>query len=208
MSEQDGFEWIPFYRELASRLVSYRTRQSELIEFLEQLRAQGLTITPFEDRDENGGRFPLAEIDPFTFFGSFNRGTVTDTRIRILETVKPRFGVAAPVPTGFSGVPTVNNQKSWFFGFRPDRKPGDVDRLWEVFTKAMVGEPLSDPEFPEAFDRALGVRNTNINLTMGLFWVRPDRFLSLDGKMRDYLGIKLPKERSAVRARTGLPYLA
>ena len=29
---------------------------------------------------------------------------------------------------------------------------------------------------------------------MGLFWIRPDLFMSLDGKMRDYLGIELPKQ--------------
>jgi hypothetical protein len=29
---------------------------------------------------------------------------------------------------------------------------------------------------------------------MGLFWVRPTRFINLDGKMRDFLGIELPKQ--------------
>lgn len=29
---------------------------------------------------------------------------------------------------------------------------------------------------------------------MGLFWIRPNQFISLDGKMRDYLGIELPKD--------------
>jgi 5-methylcytosine-specific restriction enzyme B len=49
-----------------------------LIDFLEELRAQGLTITPLGDKDESGRRFHLTEIDPFTFFASFNRGVVTD----------------------------------------------------------------------------------------------------------------------------------
>lgn len=33
----------------------------------------------------------------------------------------------------------------------------------------------------------------NINLTMGLFWVRPHIFLSIDGRTREYFGIELPK---------------
>jgi 5-methylcytosine-specific restriction protein B len=53
---------------------------------------------------------------------------------------------------------------------------------------------LNDPQFADAFNRALDVRNTNINLTMGLFWIRPHRFISLDDKMRDFLGLKLPKQ--------------
>ena len=188
MNQKSGFDWVPFYEELASNLVAYRSRQKELIDFLEQLRAQGFTITPLEDKDESGRRFLLTEIDPFTFFGSFNRGIVADTRIRILEAMKSRFGVGAPVPSSFSGIPTLNNQKSWFFSYQAKRKPGDVDRLWEVFDRALRDQPLADPGFAAAFDGALEVRNTNFNLTMALFWIRPNSFISLDGKMRDYLG--------------------
>lgn len=60
-----------------------------------------MTITPLEDQDETGRRFPLAEIDPFTFFGSFNRGIVDETRIRILEAAKSHFGVNSTVPSEF-----------------------------------------------------------------------------------------------------------
>src|SRR5919108_4689125 len=47
-------------------------------------------------------------------------------------------------------------------------------------------------QFLQAFDEALKVKQTNVNLTMGLFWVRPDTFLSLDQNNREYLGIRLP----------------
>jgi hypothetical protein len=87
----DAFDWIPFYEELADKLVPFRSRQQELLQFLETLRADGLTITPLEDQDETGRRFPLAEIDPFTFFGSFNRGIVDETRIGILKAAKSHF---------------------------------------------------------------------------------------------------------------------
>jgi 5-methylcytosine-specific restriction enzyme B len=194
MNQQSVFDWVPFYEELATKLLTYRSRQKELIDFLEELRAQGFTITPLEDMDESGRRFLLTEIDPFTFFGSFNRGIVSDMRIRILGAIKSRFGVGANVPTSFSGIPTLNNQKSWFFSYQAKRRPGDIDRLWAVFDGALRNQPLTDPAFATAFDGALEVRNTNFNLTMGLFWIRPTRFISLDGKMRDYLGIELPKQ--------------
>ena len=190
----ETFDWIPFFEELADKLVAFRTKQHEIVQFLEKLRTDGLTITPLDDKDETGRRFPLAEIDPFTFFGSFNRGIVQETRISILQAAKEKFNVSAPVPTDFAGIPILNNQKSWFFAYQADRKPGDIERLWAVFTRALGQSPLVDPDFGRAFDEALTVRNTNVNLTMGLFWIRPKTFLSLDSTMRDHLSIKLPKQ--------------
>jgi hypothetical protein len=190
----DAFDWIPFYEELADKLGSYQARQQELIQFLEKLRADGLTITPLGDKDETGRRFLLAELDPFTFFGSFNRGIVKETRIRILQAVQAKFKVATPVPTDFAGIPILNNKNSWFFAYQAKRKPGDIDRLWKVFTRALGQSPLLDPDFASAFDDALTVRNTNVNLTVGLFWIRPKIFLSLDSTMRDHLSIKLPSQ--------------
>lgn len=74
MQQEGTIKWIPFYEELGEKLVHYRSRQQELIDFLEDLRSQGLPITPLIDRDDSGNRFLLTEIDPFTFFGVFNRG--------------------------------------------------------------------------------------------------------------------------------------
>jgi 5-methylcytosine-specific restriction protein B len=167
----ETFDWIPFFEELADKLVAFRTKQHEIVQFLEKLRADGLTITPLDDKDETGRRFTLAEIDPFTFFGSFNRGIVQETRISILQAAKEKFNVSAPVPTDFAGIPILNNQKSWFFAYQADRKPGDIERLWAVFTRALGQSPLVDPDFGRAFDEALTVRNTSVNLTMGLFWI-------------------------------------
>jgi 5-methylcytosine-specific restriction protein B len=189
----DPFDWIAFYEELSDRLVPYRTDQAGLIRFLEGLRVKGIKITPFEDQDSAGKRFLLEEIDPFTFFGTFNRGIQTETRVRILESVKAEFGVVAPVPSEFSGIPILNAQNSWFFAHKSERKPADIERLWEVFVKALEGDPWSDPAFAKAFNAALEVRNTNLNLTMGLFWIRPRQFLNLDRTNQEYLGIKLPK---------------
>jgi 5-methylcytosine-specific restriction protein B len=189
-----AFDWVPFYEELADKVAGFQTRQQELVTFLEGLRKTGLTITPLEDKDESGRRFPLTEIDPFTFFGSFNRGVVKETRIAILQAAKMKFKVSAAAPTDFAGVPILNNQKSWFFAYQADRKPGDIDRLWAVFTRALGESPITDPEFVRAFDDALMVRNTNVNLTMGLFWIRPKVFVSLDSTMREHLKIRLPNQ--------------
>jgi len=188
----ETFTWIPFYEELADKLAAYRDRQGELIAFLKELQEKGRKITPLNDRDAQGNRFLLKEIDPFTFYGVFNRGTTFEERSLILGEVKAHFGVNADVPSDFAGIPVLNNQKSWLFAYAKDRAAGDIDRLWDVFEYAIKRTPFDSPGFGEAFDRALQVRMTKFNLTMGLFWIRPHTFLSLDRQMRRLLGLKLP----------------
>ncbi len=188
----DKFTWIPVYREIAERLLDWEGRQGDLIAFLEQLRSQGLTITPLTDEDDKGARFLLQEIDPFTFFGVFNRGIRKEQRLTIIAEVIKLLGVQSALPKDFEGLPHLNAQNSWFISFQPGRKVHDVQRLWRVFRLALGDNPLEKPEFLQAFDEALEVKYTNLNLTMGLFWIRPDTFLNLDQTNRQYLKLKLP----------------
>ena len=188
----NDFTWIPIFQEIARQLVQWEGRQGELIAFLEKLRRDGLIITPLNDKDDKGARFLLKEIDPFTFMGVWNRGIRNDQRLAILGEAINFFGIQASLPTDFSGVPLLNNQKSWLFAYQPGRGVNDVKRLWAVFKLALTDKPLENPAFLKAFDEALEVPNTNINLTMGLFWIRPEIFLNLDGINREYLNIKLP----------------
>ncbi len=186
------FTWIPIYQELAKELSGWENRQEELISFLETLRAEGHVITPLQDRDEGGARFLLKEIDPFTFLGVFNRRITYEQRLAILGRIKQHFGLRSDLPEDLNGVPVLNNMRSWFFPGQTARDANDIPRLWRVFQLALGEHPLENKEFLHAFDEALKVKQTNVNLTMGLFWIRPDTFLSLDQSNREYLGIRLP----------------
>ncbi len=190
----DRFTWVPMYREIASLLLGWEERQGELIAFLEQLREQGLKVTPLTDQDDQGARSLLDEIDPFTFFGVFNRGIRNEQRIAILTAIKELFSVKSTLPSDFDGIPILNNQRSWFISYRSERKPDDVQRLWRVFRLALGKDPLDDPAFRRAFDDALEVKYTNLNLTIGLFWIRPDTFVNLDQTNRQFLKLKLPSD--------------
>ena len=158
------FTWTEIYHELAVRLLEWRNRQQELLEFLESLRSQGLTITPLLDRDADGQRFRLTVIDPFTFFGAFNRQISKDQRLGILTAMKEKFELESSLPSDFDGIPVLNNKKSWFIAFQLRRGADDVDKLWHVFKLALEEKPLDNPEFAEAFDNVtfahvdLGVR--------------------------------------------------
>jgi len=188
------FTWIPFYHELAKALPDWEGRQAELIAFLESLRSQQYVVTPLMDKSEDGASFLLNEIDPFTFFGVFNRGIGFGQRIAILKEIKEFFDIESPLPGDFDGIPVLNNMNSWFFAYQKNRQIDDVQKLWRVFSLALLDDPLNNPDFLQAFDDALTVKQTNVNLTMGLFWIRPEIFINLDQRNRDYLKIPLPAE--------------
>ena len=192
VSALNQFTWIPIYQELAHQLAGWENRQEELIAFLEKLRAEGHVITPLQDKDAEGARFLLREIDPFTFFGVFNRRIGYNHRLAILSQIKRHFGLQSDLPDDFNGVPVLNNMRSWFFPNQMLRDASDIKSLWQVFQLALGENPLANKEFLQAFDTALKVKQTNVNLTMGLFWIRPDTFLSLDQSNREYVGIRLP----------------
>ena len=188
------FTWVPLFEELATALVPWRNRQDELVSFLEDLRADGLTITPLSDRDATGARFTVEVMDPFTFLGVVNRGIRDEQRLQILARMKKHFSLEAPMPSDLDGIPLLHNMRSWFFRWKHERQPGDVERLWALFDHALREGPLDSDAFTEALDAALALPYVNVNLTMALFWIRPRVFLTLDQNVRRYLGIKLPSQ--------------
>jgi 5-methylcytosine-specific restriction protein B len=189
----ESFSWIPIYQELADKLADWHARQDELIAFLESLRTEGYVVTPLNDRDNDGARFLLKEIDPFTFFGAFNRGIHQDQRVAILARMKEFFELTSDLPEDFDGLPILSNFKSWFIPNQTARNADDISKLWLTFQLGLGKSPLDNSDFLQAFDAALSVKQTNVNLTMGLFWIRPNTFLSLDQNNRAHLDIKLPR---------------
>ncbi|HJF65649.1 MAG TPA: EVE domain-containing protein, partial [Slackia equolifaciens] len=136
--------------------------------------------------------FTSSGVDPFSFFASFNRQISWDHRRRIVSLVLEALGIdEQQTPDDFDGIPVVNNMKSWFIGGREDRSEGDIDGLWAVFCRAI--EYASDSNdatrsaFIEAYDAARSQYGVSWNLTMGLFWIRPDAFLNLDSRNRQFL---------------------
>jgi 5-methylcytosine-specific restriction protein B len=192
MTTPASFSWIPFYEELASSIGAFRSRQGELVAYLQSLSKEDLKITPLLDKDARGERFLLEEIDPFTFFGVFNRRITYEARVEILRAVSTKFQIKSAVPKDFEGVPLLDNRKSWFFGYKATRNPDDIQNLWEVFVQALEPDPFQSESFGRAFDRALKIVGVNVNLTQGLFWIRPRIFLSLDSLLREYLNVELP----------------
>jgi hypothetical protein len=180
------FTWIPFYKELASRVLEYRERQSELIAILKELKDQGRPVIRLTEKDDS---VPLAVMDPFTFFASFNHHATDQNRRTILTAIKNRLQLQAEVPTDFDGIPIMDPRMSWFFPWQSKRKPDDIGALWS-FAEAIVGHAPENVA-PELFNRCIEVRCVSvINLTMGMFWMRPDTYIALDSRNRELLDVR------------------
>jgi Cdc6-like AAA superfamily ATPase len=184
-----SFSWMPIYRELAVRLLEWRKKQPELIEILNAAEAKGYLVGSLKDEDKKGQKFLLNVMDPFTFFATFNRKVGEESRLGILEVVKERFGLVSPLPSDFDGLPVMNPQKAQFFSWERDREKHAIDTLWD-FAEAVVRKIPKDVQ-PELFARCLEIRQVGIaNLTMGMFWMRPDAYVALDSRNRAYLKAK------------------
>ena len=189
---QPGFSWVPFYTELATRLAAYRDDRAQLVKTLRGLAAsEPLLGYLTKDQYADGSTGPLTDLDPFTVFGTFNRGITDENRRRLSSAIGERLGVAAKVPTDFDGIPLINNQKAWFFRFEKDRGLDDIDRLWAIFMAAL---DLADTDTPEhrvrlisAYDAARSLHGVKWNLSLGLFWARPAHFATLEGRSRPFI---------------------
>lgn len=98
--------------------------------------------------------------------------------------------MVAEQPGGFEGLPVLNNLNATFYAFSNDKRRGesDVENLWEVFEAALaLGDDDTEANrlaFTKTYDSTLGQFGLGWKLTMGLYWVRPYAFISLDSHNR------------------------
>jgi 5-methylcytosine-specific restriction protein B len=127
--------------------------------------------------------------------GIFNRGNTDANRKAIASELATLLGVSEPVPDSFEGIPFLNNRQPWFFGFDNKRQPDDIDTLWEAFAQAIAFAGSNDAEvrtaFISAYDNATNLYGVKWNLTMGLYWLRPWNFPTLDGQSQRYISKEL-----------------
>jgi hypothetical protein len=182
------FTWVPFYRELAVKILQFREAQPELIGMLKELKAEphNIPMIQLNDKDHEGNTPELTHIDPFTFFAAFNRGVKDENRLSILKYLKEKLSIQADLPSDFGGIPVVDNMQSWFFPYLSnDRRPDDIPKLWEL-AQAVVHTAPEDLD-AELFARCLDIYLIALpKLTMGMFWFNAPEYLAFDGKMKAY----------------------
>lgn len=179
------FTWKPIYREIADKLPEFADENAKLVELLVRLRDQGLKVSSLVDRsDASGTEIPLAEIDPFTFFGNFNRGIKDSNRTAILKAIKSEWALASPLPEDYSGLPLLDLRSSWLMPFSYKRDSDHVQSLWRFYQHVVNLTDVHDLN-TDLFDQCINLKHVGLGtLTMGMFWSRPDIWIALDSKNR------------------------
>lgn len=185
-----SFTWIPYYKEFAQKLTQFQKDRKRLLNLIYDNRDELLAKYL---HDQGGDDDLLVDIDPFTVLGLFNRRIKQENRINSAKLFKNILDIKADIPKDFEGIPVLNNQKSHFFGFRSHRGKNDIQNLWNLFIKV-----VNDENFEEEYNTVIKQFIIKVNITMGLFWIRPEKFLAFDRTNRQYLkeqyGIKLPNK--------------
>lgn len=180
------YEWIDFYSEFATKLLSFKNDRKALIEKINAVYdAIDMKVPKLESGDD------IIDIDPFTIFGLFNKGITNANRIAIIGSIASVFSIEAKVPDNFDGIPVLNNLKATFYGFKDDRKADDIDNIWNLF-EAALRLADSDTEdnrayFSKWYDLVHDQLCIRWNITMGLYWIRPYTFINLDSRNRWYI---------------------
>ncbi len=176
------FQWIPFYIEMANKLLTYKDRRSELFYLIKDLSESEYYLRYLNKLDiEKTSDSEEIQIDPFSVMATFNRTIANDNRIKLCETFAKSLGVEATIPRDFDGIPVLNNHSSIYNG---------TDQMWNLAIKAIDSadnDRYSD-DFIQAFDNALKLRKNGLaKLTIGLYLMRPYHYMPLDSNSRKYI---------------------
>lgn len=179
------FSWVPIHREAIHRILEHRQNQKVLLTILREMDQQGLNVINLQDKGADGQAIPLAEIDPFTFLASFNRGVTDENRRKNWSFLKTRWNLKSPAPNDFNGIPVLHPMRSWFMPWAKEREKDHVERLWQIASLAAEGS--IEQVGADAFDQCLNLPLVGMaSLTIGLFWINPEKFLSADSKTITY----------------------
>jgi hypothetical protein len=176
----NAYQWVPFYEALADKLLAYSDKRNELFELMKKVRSEQplMKYLNFEREDWWGPR--NHHMDPLTVIGILNRGTTDANRIKLAKVLAETFSVELPAPVQFAGIPVLNNMNSFFNG---------PDEIWELFIQAMASAKtgIFSDAFKSAFEKAIAVKGNGLAyITMGLYWIRPNVFMPLDGNSRAF----------------------
>ena len=185
-NSKSDYRWVEFYMNFADVLLQYKNNRFDLIEKIREVYSSINFKLPKLETDNN-----IVDIDPFTIFALFNKGITNDNRMKILRAIAKVFNIKADVPIAFDGVPVVNNLKATFYYFKGERDAKDIDNLWELFDNAIqYSNALSEPyksNMQKSYDEVRKQKGVNWNITMGLYWIRPNIFINLDSRNREFL---------------------
>ncbi len=164
--------WIPFYRELAEKLVKdrWREKQGELVGMLQRLKESGIPIHSIADN-------LMDHVDPFTIFALFSRGISFDNMLRVMDALKSELEISTSLPKEQPFIPYANNMSiGYFWGF--DDIEDEIETIWDIFETVTsidsFDEISTDKSLVELIEAGLQIKGVRISkLTSAFYWVNP-----------------------------------
>ncbi len=172
--------WIPFYRELAEKLVNegWRDRQGELVGMLKEMRSRRLLVHPVVLSLEN-------HIDPFTVIAMISRGEVSwDNTKAVMRAYKEQFRLVAGIPEVEPFIPYARHDSAGYFG--PDTKiDTEGTKLWDLLKTVLALDAAAifanKDDLAQLIDVCTRIDQVGLmKLSGALYWVRPHEFLRTD----------------------------
>ena len=188
----DSLSWTRFYSEFADGLLKRRNDRKPLVDAIHGIHKElGLRI--MTDNFKDGPSGPIQDICPFTVMSEFNRQLNYQNRKHTQGHLADLLGVSASLPDDWSGVPVLNNQNRRFYKDASKRDPDHIKELWNVLADALAyaDNESNRSKLVESFDTVIALGTSIGMLTIGLFWIRPYKFLPLDSRTRRYLEEKI-----------------
>ena len=181
-----SFDWTNFYIEFANELLKYKNKDKhkELIEKMKSVDIIDISKITMEE-----------DIEPFSIFALFNyQGIKKHKRINILESIKNEFKIEVETPKNFDGIPAMDIRRLRFFDTEDEQAIKDIETLWNIFEASInYADNNSNKEaFIKYYDLAKDIKGVKWTLTMGLFWIRPFKYVNLDKTNREFIKVKLP----------------
>ena len=150
MAEINSFTWIPFYQELAEKLLEYKENRQPLVEFV-----YSEMMSPYTNYFHKEDNTHFKDIDPFSFFGIFNRGkTKWPNRAVIAKIIKSYFSLVSEVPNDFNGIPVLNALRSFYMQWDNDTTATEsCNNIWNLFVSCMNSD-INNHEFDVLLKRS------------------------------------------------------
>ena len=182
------YEWVSLYKEIAQKLLKYRSNRKDLIQMVRQVYAETQINLPTLEQENQ-----IVDIDPFTVFGLFNKSSMREEKRRkILAAFRQKLEVSKPLPQTFEGIPVLNNQNATFYYFIGEREESDIEDLWVFFEWALAYAKEKSKQnkmgVSNGFNSVVNKKgNGNSKITMGLYWIAPDVYMNLDSRNEWYI---------------------
>ncbi|MEE0998151.1 MAG: hypothetical protein UIH41_00635, partial [Treponemataceae bacterium] len=176
-----SFTWIPFYQEMAEKLLQYKDNRDELVKIVYGMDEEDVSFFK-DDKKKN-----FKDLHPFALYGIFNRQISSYKKNRICTYLKDKLQIKSNIPLDFDGLPTVDNRNSWWgMPWSKNDASKDIKSNWELF-EIIQEKQINEDDLKNEFNFILSRGGAKKYLTMALYWIRPYEFIPLDSNSREYL---------------------